>query len=232
VFVDDITAFLKNTIRDDWKCIDVGANIGLTSIFMTKCATNVEVTAFEPAPNCNASLAQNVWAHGADMIKVEPVALGARAGLVPFVQLPNFSAGSHVLGNKAQHPAAVNQKSMWVRINTLDDYCESNKVIKIDLVKIDVMGYELNVLAGAKNTLLKFKPIVVLEFNSWFMSQVQQQDPGEVLAELFSIFDSIGVIHPGNGSVEAIQNSTEGRLDFVNKNQERGCVDNVVCRIN
>lgn len=231
VFADDITAFLKNTIKGDWKCIDVGANIGLTSIFMTKCATNVEVIAFEPAPNCNAFLTQNVWANGAGMIKVEPVALGATAGLVPFVQLPNFSAGNHVLGNKAEHPAAVRQKSIWVKTNTLDNYCESKKITKIDLIKIDVMGHELNVLAGAKNTLIKFKPVVVLEFNSWFMSQVQQQDPGEVLAELFSIFNSIGVIHPGNGSVEAIQDSTGGRLDFINKNQGRGCVDNLVCRI-
>jgi FkbM family methyltransferase len=231
-FIDDLTAFLKLTIQDGWRCIDVGANIGLTSIFMTKCAPNVEVIAFDPAPNTIPFLTQNVWANAAGMIKVEPVGLGAKPGLVPFVQLPNFSAGSHIVGNKAEHPGAVSQKSIWVKISTLDSYCESEKIAKVDLIKIDAEGYELNVLAGAKNTLLKFKPIVVLEFNSWFMSQVQQQDPGEVLAELFSIFDSIGVIHPGNGSVEAIQNSTEGRLDFVNKNQERGCVDNVVCRIN
>lgn len=232
MFADDITAFLKTSIKDGWMCIDVGANIGLTSIFMTKCAANVEVIAFEPAPNCNTFLPQNVFANSAGMIKLESMALGARVGLMPFVQLPNFSAGSHVLGNKAEHPAAIRLKSIWVKMNTLDRYCEANKITKIDLVKIDVMGYELNVLAGARNTLLKFKPMVVLEFNSWFMSQVQQQDPADVLAELFSIFNSIGVIHPGNGSVIAIQNSVDGHLDFITENRERGCVDNLVCRIN
>jgi FkbM family methyltransferase len=232
VFIDDLTAFLKTTVQDGWRCIDVGANIGLTSIFMTRCAADVEVIAFEPAPNCLPFLTQNVWANSADTIKIAPVGLGAKAGLVPFVQLPNFSAGSHIVGNKAEHPGAIRQKSIWVKINTLDSYCEAEKITKIDLIKIDAEGYELNVLSGARNTLLKLKPMVVLEFNSWFMSQVQQLDPGAVLAELFSIFDSIGVIHPGNGSIEPIQNSVDGCLDFINKNQERGCVDNLVCRIN
>jgi FkbM family methyltransferase len=231
VFIDDLTAFLKLTIQDGWTCIDVGANIGLTSIFMTRCAANVEVIAFEPAPNCLSFLTKNVAANGAGMIKVAPVGLGAKAGLAPFVQLPNFSAGNHMRGNKAEHPGAIRQKSIWVKINTLDSYCEAENIAKIDLIKIDAEGYELNVLSGARNTLLKFKPVVVLEFNSWFMSQVQLLDPGAVLAELFSIFDSVGVIHPGNGSVEAIQNSSDGRLDFINKNQARGCVDNLVCRI-
>jgi FkbM family methyltransferase len=232
VFIDDLTAFLKTTVQNGWRCIDVGANIGLTSIFMTKCAPNVEVIAFEPAPNCLPFLTQNVWANGGGMIKVAPVGLGAKAGLVPFVQLPNFSVGSHILGNKAEHPGAIGQKSIWVKINTLDSYCELEKITKIDLIKIDAEGYELNVLSGARNTLLKLKPMVVLEFNSWFMAQVQLLDPGAVLAELFSMFDSIGVIHPGNGSIEAIQNSVDGCLDFISKNQERGCVDNLVCRIN
>jgi FkbM family methyltransferase len=231
LFIDDLTAFLKLTIQDGWRCIDVGANIGLTSIFMTKCAPNVEVIAFEPAPKCIPFLTQNVWANGEGMIKVAPVGLGGKSGLVPFVELPNFSAGSHIGGNKASHPAAVKGKKVWIKIDTLDNYCRTEKIERIDLIKIDAEGYEINVLTGARDTLRKFKPVVILEFNSWFMTQVQEIDPAAVLAELFAIFDSIGVIHAGNGSEEAIENSAAGHMNFINKNQERGCVDNLVCRI-
>lgn len=47
---------------------------------------------------------------------------------------------------------------------TLDDYCEQNAIPSVSFIKIDVEGFEENVLQGAKRMLRKFKPALVVEF--------------------------------------------------------------------
>lgn len=48
----------------------------------------------------------------------------------------------------------------------LDDYELNNEFKKIDLIKIDTEGYDVNVLKGAKNIILKHKPVIIVEINN------------------------------------------------------------------
>jgi FkbM family methyltransferase len=230
-YSDDVTEFLRATIKPGWQCMDVGANIGLTSIFMARCSENVDVIAFEPSPAVLKFLNQNVDTNGRGQIRIAPVGLGEKSDLVQFIELPNFSAGSHISNNKGTHPDAANQQSIYVPITTLDEYCKAEKISRLDLLKIDAEGYELNILRGAKKCLRGLKPLVVLEFNSWFMTQVQQIEPATVLDELFSVFASVSAIREQDGGVDAIDNTPAGRAEFLARNQAKGCVNNLVCRI-
>jgi len=46
---------------------------------------------------------------------------------------------------------------------TLDQFIETNSIQKIDLIKLDVDGFELKVLRGGQKTLQKFKPLILFE---------------------------------------------------------------------
>ena len=55
------------------------------------------------------------------------------------------------------------EKISKARIMTLDEYCDTNKVAKIDLIKIDVDGNEYDVLKGAEETLKRMHPPLLIE---------------------------------------------------------------------
>ena len=63
-----------------------------------------------------------------------------------------------------------------VKTNTLDAFIEENKIQYLDLIKLDVEEAEHLVLTGSKNSIEKFRPIVVCEvFSSEMLIQIQEQ---------------------------------------------------------
>ncbi|MEM1546066.1 MAG: FkbM family methyltransferase, partial [Candidatus Methanomethylicia archaeon] len=64
-----------------------------------------------------------------------------------------------------QHSLVFNEAntSINVQLATLDDLVESLKLQRVDFIKIDVEGYEVEVLKGMINTLTMFKPVIVME---------------------------------------------------------------------
>lgn len=225
---DDITEFLKSTVQSGWTCFDVGANIGLTSIFMASSATNVKVFAFEPSPVTLRYLSANA-ANAGNEIKVIPLAVGDKKGNVDFTELPGFGAGSHILAAGGKHPGMQDASTISVPVITLDEWCCDNAIERLDLLKIDVEGYEINVLRGAKETLRRFRPLVILEFNSWFMVQVQHIAPAAILEELFDVFSEVSLIN-GDGSVSRLSNDHAGHSEYLAQNEKR-VVDNLLCLI-
>ncbi|TWT93514.1 hypothetical protein Pla100_40320 [Neorhodopirellula pilleata] len=75
--------------------------------------------------------------------------------------------------------------SAQVDVLTLDDFVRSQAVDRIDLIKIDVEGYELNVLRGAKESLERFRPSIILEVNS-----ITSRAAGFELSQLFDLLRS------------------------------------------
>lgn len=55
--------------------------------------------------------------------------------------------------------------AIQVECNTLDNFVAQNRIIRIDLIKVDIEGGEYDFLIGARNSLTRFKPMLVLELN-------------------------------------------------------------------
>ena len=127
-------------------CIDIGANVGLWSCDLVKSFDHV--IAFEPVAEFIECFKKNVT--GSNYV-IEPVALGRTESLIEMNIVQGNTGHSHI------DPASVGKGS--IPLKTLDSYNYEN----VDLIKIDVEGFEEEILAGAMQTILRNKPVIVVE---------------------------------------------------------------------
>jgi len=142
---------IKQLVKPGMRVIDVGANIGYyTLMFNIYMQGKGHVLCFEPEPNNFVELKNNVEINKFNNVEINQVALGDLKGLV------NLSPG--INGNIVDH----NSDTIEVPITTLDSYISQG----VDMIKIDVEGYEFNVLNGCRKLITKYHPILFIEIHS------------------------------------------------------------------
>lgn len=142
---------------------DVGANEGQWVKDMLAICPSARIHAFEPQKTLAAQIAAT---HPS--VTVNNMALGDAAGtleLFDYADQPGSQHASLLVGViDGIHRGYT--KSEKVSIGTLDDYCAQHHVDYIDLLKIDVEGFELKVLQGAKRLLEENRvDVIQFEFN-------------------------------------------------------------------
>jgi hypothetical protein len=73
-----------------------------------------------------------------------------------------------------------------VRGCPVDEYVESLGIDPVDFIKIDVEGFELEVLRGARRTIQKWKPLLVCEVNHWCLNVFQRKCLPDFVEEVFT----------------------------------------------
>ncbi len=138
--------------------LDVGANTGQHSLFMSRLVAKVH--AFEPYPPVLERLTYTVESNSLTNVFVHPVGLGAADETLEFFEPPptNQGTGSFLLSDR-DPSGAVTQLEVVIG----DEYLVEQRIDRVDLMKIDVEGYEKNVLSGLAKTMERERPIVVLE---------------------------------------------------------------------
>jgi len=135
--------------------LDIGAYTGVYSVETAILNSVCIVNSFEPNPDIFRNLHENVKINKLeDRVKISQIALGAKEGITK-LYLPDDhpSTTMATLNIKAS-------KFFEVSISTLDRLFLSDR---IDLIKIDVEGFESDVFLGGEYTLGKFKPIILAE---------------------------------------------------------------------
>jgi len=128
--------------------VDVGAHVGLWSYWMLKDFAYLH--AFEPVAAHRKCWVENTWGICiGDCVALYDCALGSEQTLVNIVQTAGESGGAHI---NIAGGADVEQY-------TLDAF----DLPIVDLLKIDVEGYEAAVIAGARETITRCRPIIVVE---------------------------------------------------------------------
>jgi FkbM family methyltransferase len=148
-------------------CVDVGAHVGLFIDLLRSSLREPTIHAFEPAPESFARLQGRFGATPG--ITLVNAGLGRERGKIDFnifdnqtlnSFLPMLPSGSGTLGD----PKLV--RTIEVPVHSLDDYADSAGLVRIDLLKIDTQGYELQILKGASRLLGGGKVnAVLLELN-------------------------------------------------------------------
>jgi len=128
--------------------IDVGANVGIWALPMSFYFNNV--IAYEPSLQNIECLELNV----PKTIDIRKVALADFEGTADFHQ-----AGKNCGDGKLCRPGA--KSSYQVKVTTID----KENLNDVDLIKIDVQGWELDVLKGAEQTINRCRPWIIFEVN-------------------------------------------------------------------
>ena len=140
--------------------IDVGGHAGRHSnIFLNdiKCKF---LYVFEPLPNAFSNL-ENKYS-SCDNVKAYNFALGDRTGKSEFVINHAALEESGIKERVYNNPETKNLELIEVDLLRLDDF--SFKSNKIDYIKIDIEGGEIDCIRGAKSTLKKYKPVLSIEY--------------------------------------------------------------------
>jgi FkbM family methyltransferase len=164
--------------------LDVGANIGTVSIPLAKAVPDGKVYAFEPTSKTRKFLEQNISMNNAN-VTVVPKAVGHISILTSMsntvTQFQEYKKGDGKCIKIKNKQLTIKKKSVSsadaiehggiqlgpggerVEMTTIDIFTADFK--QLDLIKIDVEGAESLVFWGAKNTIAKFKPVIIYEYN-------------------------------------------------------------------
>ena len=136
-------------------CVDVGAHRGSILEDMLRSAPQGRHFAFEPLPDLAARLTRRFPG-----VQVHQVALSDAAGETTFhhvVDYPGYSGFRRL----SKIPPNAEVRELRVRTERLDDVLPPD--LPIGFMKIDVEGAQLQVLRGAERTIMRWKPVIVLE---------------------------------------------------------------------
>ena len=154
-------AFLAASVRPGMQIADVGANIGLYTLLLARLAGPAgRIHAFEPDPLMVGSLCQNLAAAGAFTVQVFSCAAGAATGEA-VLQRHAINSGDNRLG--AATGGAWHGESHRVPVRALGDALGGQP---LDLMKIDVQGWEAEVFRGLGG-LLDANPGLLIYFEFW-----------------------------------------------------------------
>jgi len=146
IYHDEIYEEIFN-VKNSKVVLDVGAHVGLFTVKARKAVGNDGlVVAIEPEPKNAALLSENVKKHGFKNVVVVTKAAGNHKGKVKLYVSP---------GSRGHSLLPIRPSSIDVDMDTLDNIAAGLGLAKVDFIKIDVEGAELDVLKGAEKILRK-----------------------------------------------------------------------------
>ncbi len=187
--------FLKEKIKPGFICIDIGAHIGAYTVYMAKLSTG-HVFSFEPTPSSLKTLKKMVTInHCEDTVTVLPAAVAERTGKTIFYLNDSFLSGSD--GTRVAEANSlvyvdfgktINKQKIEVDTVSIDDFAEANN-LKIDFIKIDAEGAELDILKGAGKTILKDRLSGIISVHCFAFADKEQ-----TLADIWQIVNDYKLI--------------------------------------
>jgi FkbM family methyltransferase len=157
-----VTNIIRQIIKSDDVCFDVGANIGwYTTLLMrlTGPKTDNQVHSFEPVPEAFEKLKRNVALNDdKPNAQLNRLSLGESSGKVElhvFEGLPEGHSSISDLGR-------TDYKTVQCPMVTLDSYLKEKNIERVDFVKVDIEGAELQFLKGATSLFRQNAPPILL----------------------------------------------------------------------
>jgi FkbM family methyltransferase len=166
----ELIPILRPLLPRDGVVFDVGAHAGQMTKLFAMMAPDGKVFAFEPGAyalsilrpmlKLKGLITSNKWGR----IAVEPIAFGAELGTLT-LSTPIKRSGSLGFGlsHLGQGNEGANVYSHEVAVETIDRFVASKNLTRLDLIKADIEGWEMQLLLGAPETLKHLRPVVFLE---------------------------------------------------------------------
>lgn len=157
----DFLQFIE-LVEDGSHILDIGANIGVMTYYLSKKLTHSVIHAFEPIPENHNVLLRVKQHFKLFNVKTYTFALGNENGEVNMIMPESNNAYFHGLSHIKKENSDKKGKTYSVEIKKLDDL-DQFKNTRINAIKIDVEEHEYEVLCGAENLIKKNRPMIYCE---------------------------------------------------------------------
>jgi len=189
----------KNLIPNN-TVIEVGANIGAHTLIMAKkVGSNGRIVAIEPTSYALSKLRNNIELNNfSQNITVIDSLISDDE-----IELNNVEINSDWGTDGRQSPEKVSKTT-----TTIDSLVSSLSITGIDLLKVDVDGFDYKVLKGSVNSLKNFRPIVFCELCEYALKA-----QGDSISDIFLLMCGLG--YEAFSEIDGGPLSLEAALDFV-----------------
>lgn len=200
-YEDEISKLIRISLKPGFTALDIGANIGLQSLRMSQCVGEKgKIFAFEPLFYLQEKFRKNMVLNCVSNVTLFPFALSDSEGSADFETGQNswnqgmFSLSNHGNGPGKQH----------VVIKLGDRLPEIESLNNVNLIKIDVEGFEHQVLKGLKETLTKHRPRIIFEYDSNYWART-----GQKISDCYNLLHSLNytLYQIGPAGCEKIKNA-------------------------
>ena len=164
-------------LQDGGEFLDVGANHGLLSFGLAQKFPRMRFHLFEPNQKLVESIEKSRRLYPPMRAEINPVAVCDQDGRIYFEVQSEQTGASHI----------TNSGGVPIRSVRLDSYLRDKSIERVDLLKIDIEGYELTALRGAEHA-LKNRHIKAIYFEYFEKFLVRVAPP----SELIGFLDSLG----------------------------------------
>ena len=170
--------------------VDVGANPGDFSQAATVLFPSARVLLVEPLPPLHAELQRRCADHRPRW-QLAPCALSNQAGTATLHVDPAADDIGSLAGFSEEYlqanPAARSARTFSCPVRTLDDLCAEQGIARIDMLKIDVEGFEFEVLAGGAKMLAAVEAVIVE------VSLIRRPGDADVLERMLRLLREAGL---------------------------------------
>lgn len=187
--------------------IDIGANTGQFAQMIHEVIPSAQILSFEPLSDCFSELKFNL--NGIPGAQAFNIALGAKSG-DQVINKSSFSPSSSILNMADVHkkiwPQSADCEQEKIRVERLDDVFREKNLEKNVMIKIDVQGYEKQVIEGGVNVFSR-ATIAVVEVS---FTELYQDQP--LFDDIYDVMMKLGFRYAGN--IEQFSNPNDGRPLF------------------
>lgn len=194
-FEPDMVALFRALVGPQDVVADVGANIGMTALLFSTLARQVH--AFEAAPSTHAILQANLAAAGVANVEAVNLGLGSADAELTVTFATSNRAGGFISSSVRPDQGHTTEK---VQIRTLDGYFW-DRAPRPSFVKMDVEGFEPEVIRGGRNLIAQQKPTVVLELNHFCLNVLQRVSLPVFFDQLRATFPVLYAVEAGNRAI-------------------------------
>jgi FkbM family methyltransferase len=183
---------LKTLCKRGDVVLDVGANVGSHSLpLASHVGEDGRVYAFEPVPWAIKKLKRNLALNKFNNLTIESIALSdIEENEVEMEFRASFKVGSKSgvgQDGKIDNGWWSECERVKVRMATLDSYVKSHQINRLDLIKLDVDGFEGKVIRGALGALKRFQPVLIME-----IAPAWTEMRGDSIADIIHELDQLG----------------------------------------
>jgi FkbM family methyltransferase len=143
---------------------------------------------------------RNIEASGHQNANLHNIGLAAEPGGSEITYSPNNRSGGFV---SDQTDASAGHTTEYITLTRLDDIKSELSLPTVDFIKIDVEGFELQVLRGGSHVIHEFKPVVMMELNHWCLNAFQRTSVPEYFDFCRSLFPILYAVSDADDSVRS-----------------------------